>query len=113
MDRTQPYCKVNNKKQEKVWEEDMGIQRYSQREIAVLTPVRGIGTLIWETDRSDDQRSRWSEAKLSARSSLVVHGRHRDIRRFKGFFLPNACHFREFLNWTGTSTTLVNFGKRP
>ncbi len=60
-----------------------------------------------------DQRPRWSEAKLSARSSPVIHDRYNDTRSSKDFFLPNACHFRDFLNWTGTSTTRVNFGKRP
>ncbi len=81
----------------------MGIQRYSHHKSAVLTPVRGIGTLIWETDRSGDQRPRWSAEILMPPCLLVVLDRYEDSRKLEEFFLYNACHLRVFVCWTGTS----------
>ncbi len=101
------------KKHENVWKENMGIQPYSHCKGVVLTPVRGVGTLIWETDRSGDQRPRWSAEILMPQCLLVVTDRYRDIRRLEEFFLHNACYLRAFVCWTGASTTRVNFGKRP
>ncbi len=44
------------------------------------------------------QKQNWAhEARWSSTTGTEI------LEGSKDFFLSNACHFREFLNWTGTS----------